>query len=72
MKSSRLMFAWLLLERSLLIPAEWGGAGMTFLHQPQWLWKPSLPALAPCSGYQPGPVISWGKGTAETPCMREE
>lgn len=72
MKSSRLLFSWLLLERSLLIPAEWGGAEMTFLHQPQQLWKPSLLALAPCSGYQPGPVISWGKGMAKTPRMRDE
>lgn len=39
-KSSRLLFSWLLLELSLLIPAEWGGAGMTFLHQPQQPWKP--------------------------------
>lgn len=29
---------------------------MTVLQQP---WKPSLPALAPCSGHQPRPVISW-------------
>lgn len=61
----------LLLELSLWVTAEVGGAGRLSCISLQQPLECSLPALAPCSGCQPRPAISEGREDIYSPCAEK-